>query len=379
MNIQILKKFLSLTVYNNSRKSILNTYLNNFSFIITCFSTVFIVLILSVNDGFKITVKNVLSDLNGSHRISSKLSKQLTENDVNFIYSQFPENTSISKISSKDLIVKSKNFSEPINIIAFENTSEFIPKIEDFMFSGSFSDDKIIIGKILADKLNADIGSVLTFIDLESSNIKNVEMFTVGGIFKSNIPSYDTFRVYGSRNIFKIFLNNNYDYLLLNHNIQKDSLKGNYLLKNIADMNNEFFTWLNVYDTPIKMLVLFIMIICIFNILQNNFSYISYYKDNFYILKTLGLKNIYIYLIVILRSLFTLLASVSLGFIISYLILYFEKSYNFIILPDYVYFTSSIPININFMLPLYIFPILIFIMILISAYFYNFFVRKYEF
>ena len=119
--------------------------------------------------------------------------------------------------------------------------------------------------------------------------------------------------------------------------------------------------------------------ICIFNILQNNFLYIGNKNNNFFILKTLGLNNMLIYFIIILRSCFVLTISSIVGFIIAYSLLIIESKIQFIKLPEYVYFTNILPIYINYTLPVYILPVLLFILLIISLYFYNSFIRKYEF
>lgn len=379
MNIQILKKFLSANVLSINNKSRINLYLNIFSFIITSLSIIFIVLILSVNEGFKKTVNNVIVDLNGKYKIINKFSEDLTDDDERIILSLLPENTILSKVSSKDLIAKNKIFSEPINVIAFKNSNDFIHNLQDILLEGSISDSNIIIGKILSDKLNVSIGSPLTLINIESNNIENIESLKVGGIFKSNIPAYDTYRIYGNRELFKNFINENYDYFLTNEDFKSSLFNNKYMVKNIFQINDDLFKWLNAYDYPIKILIFFIMLICIFNILQNNLMYISYYKNDFFILKTLGLNNIYIYFLILLRSFLVLFLSSIVGFTVAYILLNIEQKINLINLPDYVYFTDSMPIHIDYMLPVYIFPLLLIIMSVISIYFYNFFIKKYEF
>ena len=379
MKILLLKKFLSLRISNNNSKSKLYLYLNNFSVFITILSIIFIVLIISVNDGFKSTVNSTLIDLNGKYKIYNKYNKSLTEDDFDNIISYLPNKTPISKISTKNIIIKNRNLSEPINIIAFSNYETFINKIEDRLISGEMSNDKILIGQILADKLNVKIGSQLTFINIDSSIIEGIEVLTVGGVFNTNIPSYDRYLVYGNRQLFKNFIDNDYDYFLTNHNINNDLLNSKYGISNIFELNSKLFNWLNSYDTPIKMLVVFILTICIFNILQNNFLYITDKTKHLYLLKTLGLNNLYIYIIIILRSFSILSISCIIGFFISYSLLIIERNINFIKLPEYVYFTNVLPIDINYLLPFYIFPLLLFILITISIYFYYTFIRRYEF
>ncbi len=373
MNIQILRKFIS---FNNKNKNF-NSYLNFFSFFISILSIVFVVLIISVNSGFKNSVELLLIDLNGKYKVSSKYNQKLTEDDYNSINSS--KNFKISKINEIDLIVKNKKISEPVNIISFSNKKKFINKIDNYLISGSLSDDKIIIGNILAKKLNVDIGQKLTFLELSKDNIENIDVLTIGGIFKTNIPSFDRYRIYGNYQLFNNFKSSGYDYFITNNNLIENLDNKNYYIENIFDLNINFFKWLNTYDAPINLLVFFILVICIFNILQNNFLYISYRKKEFFLLKTLGLKNSFIFSVISIRSLIILFSSSIVGFGLSYSMLFLEKKFKIITLPEYVYFTDSLPVEINLLLPLYVLPVTIFIIFSISIYFYNIIIKRYEF
>ncbi len=380
MKILLLKKFLSFGKDRNNKKSKLSLYLNNFSVLITVLSVIFIVLIISVNDGFKLTVNELMISLNGKYKISNKYNQKLTDNDFDSISLYLPEQTLISKLSSKKLIVKNRNLSEPVNIVAFSNHENFINKIEDNLIAGKISNDEIIIGQILAEKLNVNVGSQLIFMDINSASIKEVDRLTVGGVFNTNIPEYDKYIIYGNRLLFKKFIDIDYDYFLTNYNINNiDFVKSEYVVSSIYELNDNLFNWLELYDTPIKMLVMFILIICIFNILQNNFLYITSQRKNLYILKTLGLNNIYIYSIIIFRSLLILTFSCLFGFFISYSMLIIESTMKFINLPEYVYFTNILPVSIDYSLILYIFPFMIFVLLIISIFFYFNFIKRYEF
>ena len=380
MKLLIIKNFLSFNKDHNNRKSKLSLYLNNFSVFITVLSIIFIVLIISVNDGFKLVVNSSLINFNAKYKITNNYNQKLTDNDFDIISSDLKDKALISKLSSRKLIVKNRNFSEPVNIIAFSDYNSLVSKIEDSLVSGAMSNDKIIIGQILSERLNVDVGSQLIVIDVDSSSIKEVDMITVGGVFNTNIPDYDRYLVYGNRSLFRKFIDNDYDYFLTNYNIENNkTIKSQYNVNSIYDLNINLFNWLRSYDTPIKMLIIFILIICIFNILQNNFLYISSQRKNLYLLKTMGLSNLYIYLMIVLRSLFSLSISCLFGFTISYFILIIESNMNFIKLPKYVYFTNILPVSIDYSLIFYIFPLMSILLFIISIFFYFNFINRYEF
>ena len=380
MKLLIIKNFLSFNKDHNNRKSKLSLYLNNFSVFITVLSIIFIVLIISVNNGFKLVVNNSLINFNAKYKITNNFNQKLTDDDFDSITSHLTDKALISKLSSRKLIVKNRNLSEPINIIAFSDYNTLVSKIEDSLISGSMSNDKIIIGQILSEKLNVNVGSQLIIIDVDSSSIKEVDKLTVGGVFNTNIPDYDRYLIYGNRTLFRKFIDNNYDYFLTNYNVHNSKIiKSEYNVNSIYDLNRSLFNWLNSYDTPIKMLIMFIVIICIFNILQNNFLYITSQRKNLYLLKTMGLSNLYIYMMILLRSFLTLSLSCLCGFTIAYSILIIESNMNFIKLPEYVYFTNILPVSIDYSLIFYIFPLMSLLLFIISIFFYFNFIKRYEF
>ena len=68
------------------------------------------------------------------------------------------------------------------------------------------------------------------------------------------------------------------------------------------------------------------------------------------------MKNNHLRKILLIRSLLFAFASLVIGSIISYGLLYAENSLNIIQIPEYVYFTKSLTIDINFKILYIIFP-----------------------
>ena len=126
-----------------------------------------------------------------------------------------------------------------------------------------------------------------------------------------------------------------------------------------------FINWINNYDNPLKVLVLFIIVIISINIVNNNYYLISNKSRQLYLLKTLGMNNYQLKKILLFRSFY--LASISLfaGVFISYVLLFFENKYRLIKIPEYVYFTKSLPIDINIEILYLILPYFI-ILLLVS-------------
>ena len=116
------------------------------------------------------------------------------------------------------------------------------------------------------------------------------------------------------------------------------------------------------------------MIIISINIVNNNYYLIADKSRQLYLLKTLGMHNYQLKKILLFRSLYLGSISLLLGVLISYILLFVEQTYKIIKIPEYVYFTKSLPIELNLKILYLIFPYFIIILLfsLLVKYKYEF-------
>ena len=231
------------------------------------------------------------------------------------------------------------------------------------------SDSTIIIGKLLHEKLSVNIGDTVSIIIVDNKNKIQFKEKIVSGYFNTDFMNFDS-----NVTISAINESNDYYTYFTSNNSKSNFTNFDYQCYDTNDLHGGFINWINNYDNPLKMLILFIMIIISINIVNNNYYLIADKSRQLYLLKTLGMHNYQLKKILLFRSLYLGSISLLLGVLISYILLFVEQTYKIIKIPEYVYFTKSLPIELNFKILYLIFPYFIIILLfsLLVKYKYEF-------
>ena len=331
------------------------------SLFINTFSVIIIILIFTVNSGFKSNSFNILNDITGNTKIYHSNNHALTKNDFDILFDS-NNDYSLSKVIQDKYIIKYKNNSESIILNSYDLTEHRYNQLSKYIYNGVMTDSTIIIGKLLSEKLSVNIGDKVSMININDKNKIKITERIVSGYFNTDFLNFDS-------NIAISAATENHDkYTFFTSNYDKSYYKNeNYQYYDVSDLHSGFINWINNYDNPLKVLVLFIIVIISINIVNNNYYLISNKSRQLYLLKTLGMNNYQLKKILLFRSFY--LASISLfaGVFISYVLLYFENKYRLIKIPEYVYFTKSLPIDINIEILYLIIPYFI-ILLLVSLF-----------
>jgi len=366
INKLLLKKYLK--IWNKDSK--FDSFINLFSLLIHSLSIVFIVFILSINNGFKDNITSIMDNVSGRTRIYENNNSFLTDDDYNKIIKY--EKLDISKVVEKKCIAKYHNNSQSVLLTGLDTNELRVSSIKKFIYEGHYNDSSIIVGKLLCEKLDIKIGDNILLISLDSNSKKKIKKLNISGIFSTNIPDYDNHIVYGNIKFlndfffqdkikYTYFVSNNEKSTFINNNLNNE-----YMVSSISDRNYSFYNWLNSYDNPIKLLIFFIFIISVMNMFNNNYYLVYNKKKQIQVLKIIGMSYDNLKKIFLIRSLIYSSMSSIVGLLCAYLILLIEKNYHFIKLPDYVYFINYLPIEINFHIMLFLFPYIILFTILSS-------------
>ena len=117
INKLLLKKYLK--IWNKDSK--FDSFINLFSLLIHSLSIVFIVFILSINNGFKDNITSIMDNVSGRTRIYENNNSFLTDDDYNKIIKY--EKLDISKVVEKKCIAKYHNNSQSVLLTGL-NTNE---------------------------------------------------------------------------------------------------------------------------------------------------------------------------------------------------------------------------------------------------------------
>ena len=323
------------------------TCINSVSLLITIFSTSLIIIIISVNEGFKDNITQVLNDLNGSYRIYND-ENDLNKFDYEFLKKKLPD-TRLSAVSEVNCMIKFNNKTEGV---VLNSTSNYLDNngVNRFITCGYYSDSTIVIGEMLKDNLNLNINDNVFLLNFENNKFDEINKIKVSGFFKTNIPDYDEHIIFtGLSNRTIINSNSEYSYFRIDSQIDSNFfLNSEYTLYNAFELNRSFHLWLSTYDNPIKVLILFLFIISLLNIINNNYYLVYYKKEQIKILSILGLDKKDLKYILILRSVLLSSFSAILGLLIAYSLLLIESTMHFVKLPSHVYFINSLPISIQY-------------------------------
>jgi putative ABC transport system permease protein len=336
-------------------------YITNLSILIsTALCICIIPITLSITSGFKNNIIEKITLFDGYARLYVKDLGLGDKVKIDNILSD-----QINPFYENECIIKTNNDVEGVTWLSAYNISN----VENMFITHADSNTEgVYIGSLLDKKLfNKNSQFKKAFI-IDNKNL--VERVNIKGVFETGIPLYDQHMV-----ISKISDNQDikdYDGYLLDETMYLE-LKDNLALDiyNYEDRYYTFIKWLDSYDIPINILLLFIVLIGLIN---NHFCYkidLVIRKKDFSIYYLLGLSKYQINLIYYYKYVILILAGIIIGSSVSYLILKIELNYNLVQLPTEIYFTSNVPIALNFINFFYL-PV---IFLLHSIYF---FFHKYE-
>lgn len=364
-NKLILKNYLK--VWNSNY--LFTSSVNIFSLFINSLSIAVIILIFTINNGFKHNAVDLLNKISGNTKIYKTDQYSLTDDDYEKLQSNYKDLT-LSRVVQNQCIFKNKGNSESVLLNSYDLNEKRYNDLNKFIYKGELTDSTLVIGKILAEKLNIIIDDSVSIIFIENDGNIRVKELKVSGLFSTDFLNFD------SNIAINTISNNdkNYNYFTssLGKSIYYDIIPNNYIVQDINDIHSQFLEWINTYDNPLDLLILFIIIICSINIINNNFYIVSSNLKQIFLLKTLGISNFELNIIFLLRALLFAFISFLIGGIFAYSILYLENLFNIVTIPEYVYFTKFVPITLDFRILYIIFPYFIILSILSLTLSYNY-------
>ncbi len=328
-----------------------------------------VILALTILDGFEKTVASKVSNFNTHIRISGFGSRDLPE--PQFVMQKLNEKfgnhfISIDPFASKLSIVKLKKNVDGIIVNGItENYAR--TSFANFIQSGKIELGKknIIIGKLLAEKLGAGIGSKLTLFSLSGNRIPSqdnppsIEQFIVSAIFETGISEYDDgnafidlaiaqnmFGINESVSGYNIKVKNLLGVARLSENLQ-EYMGYPYYVRTIFQIHQNIFTWIELQKKPIPIVLGLIMIVAVFNIVGTMLMNVLDKTNSIGILRSLGTNRATIQKVFFISSGYIIFWGLLIGNSIALLFSILQKQFNIITLPGKVYFVTAVPISID--------------------------------
>ena len=327
-----------------------------------------LIIAISVLKGFEQTITNKIIDFDSHIKITSyrthlpdyhKTLPWLEEHLA-------PYKPLITPFASKLVIVSFKKKKEGLNLIGIESKNEN-PFLVRNLVAGEMdlSENSVLIGKKLADKIFVRVGDNLTIFSLTNDEIPspenppNIEKFKVTGIFESGMSEYDDSYAYISLesaqklfalgdNItgFNIKLGDISTIDSLTINLAK-SLRYPHYVRSVYQLHRNIFTWIELQKEPIPIILALIILVAVFNIVGTLLMIVLEKTRAIGILKTLGSNQKQIISIFLINGSIIGIIGILLGSILGYILMSVQEKFDIITLPSSVYFMSRVPFLIT--------------------------------
>ena len=231
-------------------------------------------------------------------------------------------------------------------------------KVYKSVIKGSLKDlgpDTVVIGKELALYLSADINSVLTFY----SGLGQTMTARVCGIFSSGMYDYDMNLVFfdlkrsqsilgaGDRiSAISIKLDEVYSADRVKRQLQSD-LGYEYTYKTWMEQNQNFFAALKLEKLTMFIILTLIILVASFNIISTLIVMVVEKTKDIGILKAIGMTSRDINRTFMLQGLTIGFAGTFAGAVGGIILCYLLKTYQFIKLPQDVYYIDKLPVSLQ--------------------------------
>ncbi|MFZ1289008.1 MAG: ABC transporter permease [Melioribacteraceae bacterium] len=331
-----------------------------------------LIMAISILNGFDKTVSENIIKFNSHINISGFGSKNLANFSVisEKIKSELDNKYStFSPYIAQKVLVSKKEFTDGIilngidSIFADQSLSKILVNGNLDLQQNSYN---IIIGKKLALNLKLNIGDFINIIALKNdeipslSNLPTIEQFKVTGIYESGMAEYDDIYAYINFSTSKTLFDINDEISGYNINLKNisemDSIKT--ILQNILpyphyvrtyrDINKHIFTWLELQQKPIPIVLGLIIIVAVFNIVGALLMLIVQKTEAIGVLKTMGAKRKQIIQIFVFQGIFLAGVGIVLGNLLAFILSWLQNTYKIISLPEQIYYLSNVPIFIDF-------------------------------
>lgn len=234
-----------------------------------------------------------------------------------------------------------------------------VTKIKDYVVEGSMdlSDGEVLIGRELANSLGKSIGDTISLIYPTQKNNRKLK---VAGIFNSGMYDYDMnlilVNIKEAQSIFG--LSNNLISgvsLKLDNIYQAEAVKNqifetlgySYIVRTWMEINRNFFAALRLEKITMFIILTLIVLVASFNIISTLIVIVKSKVKDIGILKTIGVTSKGIRRIFTIEGLSIGLSGTILGVISGVGLCLLLKKYQFIELPQEIYYINRLPIDIQ--------------------------------
>lgn len=349
-----------------------------------------LIMAISILNGFEKNISENIIKFNAHINISGFSSKNLLDHKLieeKLKKSLAGEYSIFSSYISKKVIISKGELAEGILLNGIDSNYAEIA-LKNIMIKGSdnFSKDDygLIIGQKLADKFNVTTGDKLIAFAFNNdeppslTNLPIIEQFNIIGIYESGMAEYDDihgFIKFSTANNFFELDDEVSGYNINIHNTEKiDSVKNvlssmlsyPFYVRSYRDINRHIFTWLELQQKPIPIVLGLIIIVAIFNIVGAVLMLIIQKTGAIGVLRSMGANSSQVIRLFMYQGLSLAIIGIILGNSLAFILSLLQNEFKIISLPEQIYYLSSVPISINIEIYLFVSLVGLFISLLTS-------------
>ena len=257
-----------------------------------------------------------------------------------------------------------------------------IPKFDD-----QTSHNKILISKLMADKLRLKAGQRIFAYFIDHNGVRT-RRFTISGIYQTNLKKYDEVMVYadlytvvklngweedqasGAELTVNDFnqLQTTEDYIVKNINRTVDQYGETYSSATIKELNPQIFQWLNLMDLNVWVILGLMLAVAGVTMISGLLIIILERTSMIGVMKALGARNKTIRHTFLWFAAFIIGKGLLYGNILAFAILLIQKYTGLVKLDAQTYYVSTVPVEFNwiYIIALNVATLLISVFILVA-------------
>ena len=315
---------------------------------------------ISVIKGFENVLSNKLVNVDGKIRLKTIFGSSINELDrIDSTLLQSYSKMNVTPFVRGSVVIQKNKVNEGLLLEGVNYLPSFGHSVNEKKF---VNDNEIIIGSSLAESLKLDSSEVLIIVPLNGfiGDVKNLKYYKLifRYTFKTGMDEYDRNLAYVNINTAqKIFnMEDEVSGYIINSGAKTDDLlnflNGNikypYFLETWKDRHQIIFTWIRTQTLPIVIIFSLITLVGITNVMATVSLLVNERSKEIGVLLSQGFQKYQIRNIFLIESIYIGLIGSIIGVLLAIFFTFIQGRYNFIQLPEEVYFMNSLPISFDY-------------------------------
>jgi len=350
-----------------------------------------LIITLSILDGFERTIKENVVSFTAHMQLFAFQNQVLPEYETTrrAVMERNPEVVEMAPYLSREGMIRSKTDIDGVVIKGVDPQND-ISAAKRRLVEGIYDLEeperglqKVILGRRLADKLGAVVGGRVVVYALGGPALSlaqaRVMQLEVAGIYETGMADYDGSVVYvnltTAQRLFQVGrMVSGFDILVSDQSTLEglarripEQLGYPYYARTMYQMYRNLFTWIDLQQKPIPIILGLIIIVATVNIIGTVLMMVMEKAREIGALRTLGMKKAALLRIFLTQALLIGAIGTLAGNVLAFVVCWLELKYRFFALPSGIYFMTHVPIELS-VLNFLVVSILAVAMTLLAAY-----------